>query len=327
MTRFWLDEFIRRSRIPYPIFFGVASIVFYLIGIPLMIATDNLQPFLSEPQWVYLAIGGFVNGISVIFIFRKFSNSLSSIKHLIGSEDEFQKINGKLLGFLTHRVLWIFVAFWPVMNIVAHSARATSHMNWWWFYNHPFLSTVYYYVDGGPTWIFGGIFFYMIPFGLTLAYRELCLKTSFNADVLSVEWMEPFTGFKNLITLTMLIAVINALLCIVIWAPTLEQTPLIYFPYTSMAVILVPTILFPHHFFHRFFYRIREKRLREFRSELVKIQNLKKNDKMSEILLLLRKGEVEKMKTWLLDVKILGEVIAVALMHVILIEVLTTIIH
>lgn len=200
-------------------------------------------------------------------------------------------------------------------------------MNWWWFYNQPFLSTVYYYIGGILTWIFGGIFFYMILFGLTLAYRELCLKTSFKEELLSTEWMEPFLSFKSLITLTMFIAVINALLGIIIWAPTLEQTPFIYFPYTSMAVILVPTILFPHYFFHKLFSRTKQKHLKELQKKLSKIKNSKKNDKISEILLLLRKGEVEKMKTWLLDVKILGEVIIVALMHVILIEALTTIMH
>ncbi len=167
----------------------------------------------------------------------------------------------------------------------------------------------------------------MIPFGLTLAYRDLCLKTSFKEDVLSVEWMEPFQRFKSLITSSMLFAVIISILGLLIWAPTLRETPAIYVPYISIAVILVPTILFPHYFFHKLFSRVKEKRLKELRREIIKIKNLKKKDKLNEILFFLRKGEVEKMKTWLLDVKILGEVIVVALMHVILIEALTTIMH
>lgn len=292
----------------------------------MMDATGNLRFFLSEPQWIFLTIYGFVSGISVIFIFRKFQDSLTRISHLIGSEEKFLKINDKLLGYLTHKVSWIFIAFWPVMNIY-RLFIPSSHLNWWWFYNQPFFSTVCYYIEGIPTWIFGGIFFYMIPFGLTLAYRELCLKTSFEEELLSSKWMEPFLSFRSLITLTMLIAVINAIFGIIIWAPTMEQTPFIFFPYTSMAIILVPTILFPHYFFHKLFSRIKQRRLKELQKKLKKIENSEKNDKISEILLLLRKNEVEKMKTWLLDVKILGEVIIVALMHVILIEALTTIMH
>jgi hypothetical protein len=302
------------------------SIFLYIVGIPVMVATDNLESFLSEPQWVFLTIYGFVSGISVIFIFRKFQDSLTRISHLIGSEEKFLKVNNKLLGCLTHKVLWIFIAFWPVINI-GRLFVPTDRMNWWWFYDQPFLSTVYYYVEGIPAWIFGGIFFYMIPFGLTLAYRELCLKTSFKEALLSTEWMEPFFSFKSLITLTMFIAVINALLGIIVWSPTLEQTPLILFPYASMAVILIPTILFPHYFFHKLFSITKQKRIKELQKKLSKIKDSEKNDKISEILLLLKKSEVEKMKTWLLDVKILGEVIIVALMHVILIEVLTTIVH
>jgi hypothetical protein len=292
----------------------------------MMDATGNLKFFLSEPKWIFLTIYGFVSGISVIFIFRRVQNSLTRIRHLIGSEEKFLKVKDKLLGYLTHKVSWIFITFWPVMNI-GRLFMPTDRINWWWFYNQPFYSTVYYYIDGIFTWIFGGLFFYMIPFGLTLVYRELCLKTSFKEELLSSEWMEPFLSFRSLITLTMFIAVINALLGIIIWAPTMELTPFIFFPYASMIIILVPTILFPHYFFYKLFSRTKQRCLKELQKKITKIENSEKNDKISEILLLLRKNEVEKMKTWLFDMKILGEVIIVALMHVILIEALTTIMH
>jgi hypothetical protein len=326
LAKFWLEDVISRSGIPYPIFFTVLSIPFYLIGIPLMSVTGNLSSFLSEPKWIFLVIYGIVSGMLVIFVYRKFHDSLSDIKHLISSESEFKKLRDKLFGYLSDKIYWVFVVFWPVMNIT-RLFEPTAQQNWWWFYHHPFLITLYYIIVGLPTWIFGGMFIYMIPFGLTLAYRELCLKTSFKVEVLSVEWMAPFKGFKNLITVSMLFAVLISILGILIWAPTLRGTSYIYAPYFSMAVILIPTIVFPHYFFHKLFSRVKENRLRAFESDLVKLQNQKKDETMREILLLLRKGEVEKMKTWLFDVKILVEIIIVALMHVILIEVLTTIIH
>ena len=326
MTDFWLNDLIRRLKVPYPIFFGLISVFLYLAGIPFMIVTDNIQFFLSEPTWIYLSIYGMISGISVIFIYRNFKTSLSKIKNLFYSENEFQNTRTKLLGYLTHKVSWIFVGFWPILNI-PRLIMPEFVNSWWRFYNQPFFVTLYYFIEGIPGWIFGGLFFYMIPFGLNLAYRELCLKTVFNDDLLSAEWMEPFVGFKRLITLTMIIAVINSLFIIIVWAPTLEQSPLIYFPYVSMIVILIPTIIYPHYSFNKLFSGLKTKYLKEFQRKLVNVRDQKKNDKISEILILLRKSEIERMKTSLLDVKILAEVITVALLHVIIIEVLTSIIH
>ena len=48
---------------------------------------------------------------------------------------------------------------------------------------------------------------------------------------------------------------------------------------------------------------------------------------LRKILLLLEKGEAERVKTWLLDVKIVGEILVVAAIHVGLVELLTTVMH
>lgn len=312
--------------IPYPIFFGLITLVLYLLGIPFMIATGNLHSFLSEQKWAFLAILGFVSGTSVIFVFRRFQNSLNDVKHLMGSEDEFQKMADKLLGYLTNKIYWISVAFWPLSDI-NNLIEPTSQTNWWWFYNQAVLVSIYYFIEGLPVWIFGGVFFYMIPFGLTLAYRELCLKTSFKEDLLVSEWMEPFKGFKSLITLTMLAAVAVSIFPFILWVPTLEQTATFIIAYASITLILIPTILFPHYFFHKLFSRMRSSRLKGFRRELLKIHGKGEKDSIRKIRLLLEKWEMERMKTWLIDVKVLGEILVIALMHVILIEVLTTFIH
>ncbi len=147
MAKFWLDDVIHRSKVPYPIFFSVISILFYVIGIPLMIAMGNLSFFLSEPRWIFLVIYGIASGIFVIFIYGKFQDSLNDIKHMIGSEGEFKKLRGKLLGYLSDKIYWVFVVFWPAMNI-ARLPEPTGQENWWWFYNQPSFVTIYYFIDG-----------------------------------------------------------------------------------------------------------------------------------------------------------------------------------
>ena len=100
----WLDNLVRRSRIPYPAFFALMAAFSYLLGLPFMIASDNLQAFLSEPRWVFVAVFGALNGILIIFVFRKFSNSLDKIQHLFSTEKDFQQTKDKLLARLTSRL-------------------------------------------------------------------------------------------------------------------------------------------------------------------------------------------------------------------------------
>jgi len=167
----------------------------------------------------------------------------------------------------------------------------------------------------------------MIPFGLTWAYRDLCLKTLFKKDAFVSEWMEPFKGFRNLITLTMFAAVVYSLFPLVIWSPTMKETAWIYVPYAAIAIVLIPTVLLPHYYFHKLFSKVKENRLKDFRNELLKFSTCRKKDIPRRTLLLLEVLNTEQMKTWLIDVRTLVEILIVALMHVSLVEVVATLIH
>ncbi len=112
----WLDKIICKLRMPYPVSFGLMALFLYLVGFPFVIATDNLRSFLSEPRWVLVALFGALNGILIIFIFRKFSASLDKIQHLIET-GRFQDTKERLLGHLTGKAYWIIVVFWLTLNL------------------------------------------------------------------------------------------------------------------------------------------------------------------------------------------------------------------
>ncbi|WP_455368069.1 hypothetical protein [[Eubacterium] cellulosolvens] len=291
-----------------------------------MIITDNLLPFLSEPGWILLTIFGVMNGISVIFVYRRFSDSLNEIKPLFEFEDKFQKTKDRLMGRLTNKVYWIIVVFWIAMNSLIFTEPILRNF-WWRSYYQPYIISAYYFMEGLPVFLFSSIFTYMIPFGLTWAYRDLCLRTSFKEDVLVSEWMEPFKGFKNLITLTMFAAVVYSLFPLVIWGPAFKETALIYVAYAAIAIVLIPTVLLPHYYFHELFSKMKENRLKDFRNELLKFSTRRKKDIPRRTLLLLEVLNAEQVKTWLIDVKTLGEILIIALMHVSLVEALATIMH
>ena len=294
-----------------------------------MIITDNFQPFLLDYRWVLTAIFGAYTGILIIFVLRNFSDSLNKIEHLIDSGG-FQKVKKKLLDHLTSKFYWIIVA---LFLFITTSIFNEAGQKWYWqsLYNETQLVSAYYFVQNVPWCILYGIFMYMIPIGLNLAYRDLCLRTSFKKDILLSEWMEPFKGFRRFITLIMFGIVIYAVFPLYIWGatpdPSVEAHWSNYVPYFNVTIILVSVVLFPHYYFHKLFSRAKSGLLKDLRRELLKISTQRENEKISKILLLLEKGDVEKMKTWLIDVKVLGEVLIVALMHVFLVEALTIFMH
>lgn len=323
----WLDRFVSRLRIPYPVSFGLMALFLYLLGFPFMLATGNLQSFLSEPRWVLIALFGALNGILVVFVFRKFSNALDGIQYLIDAGGNFTEIKRKLLGHLTRRIYWVIVVFWLVLNFV----ESPSSMRWWWFYNQPGVITVYELIETLPCCVLGGIFMYMIPIGLNLAYRDLCLHTPFKKGEIRSEWLKPFKNFRWLITLTMFGAVVYALFPPNIWGTSPEPAAaahwVVFIPYTGIAIVLISAILLPHYFFHRLFSKTKKGLLGDI--EVMNSQATTHDDKtvLNRILFLLEKGEVEKLKTWLLDVKTVGEIAAVVLIHVALVEALSMLMH
>jgi len=291
-----------------------------------MIVTDNLLPFLSEPRWILLAVFGAMTGISVIFVYRRFSDSFNEIKPLFESEDKFQKTKDKLMGRLTNKVYWIIVVFWIIMNSLTFWEPMLRNF-WWRSYYQPYIISAYYFMEGLPVFLFSSIFTYMLPFGLTWAYRDLCLRTSFKKDALVSEWMEPFKGFKNLITLTMFAAVVYSLFPLGIWGSAFKETAFIYVAYAVIAIVLIPTVLLPHYYFHKLFSKVKKSRLKDFRSELLKFSTRGKKDIPRRTLLLLEVLNIEQMKTLLIDVRTLVEILIVVVMHVSLVEVVATLIH
>ncbi|MFW9799897.1 MAG: hypothetical protein ACFFD9_05640 [Candidatus Thorarchaeota archaeon] len=319
---FWLDTLPRRLRLPYPIFFGLVALVIYVLGMPVMIFTGNLTRFLAEPRWILLQVYGAFSAISVVFVFREFLDSLDRIAQLVSSEEEFQGLQSRTVRYLTHWAYWFVVLFWIVLNLLAFFAPTGSVWTWYGSYDQPLLVTLFYQIVMLPANVFGGVFTFVVPIGLTLAYRELCVNTSFNQSRLRSEWMTSFGGFRNLITLGLFVAGINAVLTLLIWtgAPPI-------FSYGSILVIVVPTLIFPHYYFHVLFSQARRTQLVDVRQQLLDASIDWKKETLRRVLLLLEEARIERKKTWLIDVVTMAEILIVALMHVLLVETITLLFH
>jgi hypothetical protein len=287
-----------------------------------MIATDNLERFLVQLNWIFLALIGVVSGISVVFVYRKFLSSLDTIKPLVSSEKEFERLKSQMIHRLTHWVQWVPVLFWVGVNLLVFITPQMSDWGFYGSYNQLLLVAIYYQIAGLPSNVFGGVIMYMIPFGLTLGYREICTKTTFNQKQMLSDWMSPFSGFRNLITLDLLLIGVYSILALL----TYTAAPSI-FPYSSILIVVIPTLVFPHYYFHVLFSRERAIQLTSIRQELMSAPIEMESDPSRRILLLLEEGRIERKKTWLIDIVTITEILIVALMHVLLVEILTMLVH
>ncbi len=319
---FWLDTLARKARIPYPFLFGLIGLILYLLGIPVMIGTDNFERFLFQPKWVFLAVIGALSAISVVFVYRKFVDALDKIRPLVSSEEEFERLKSRAMHRLKHRVYWTIVLFWIVVNLPILITPAWAIWAFYGSYNQLLLVAIYYQIAALPSNIFGGMFMYVIPFGLTLAYREICVNTTFTHDQMLSEWMSPFSGFRNLITLALLVSGIYSIFAILTYA---TAPPI--FLYGSILLIVLPTLVFPHYYFHVLFSRTRTTQLNNIRQKLISGPIDQEQEPSRRMLLLLEEARIERKKTWLIDIVTIVEILIVALMHVLLVEILTIILH
>ena len=319
---FWLDTLVRKARIPFPAFFGLIALALYLLGIPVMIGTGNLERYLVQLNWAFLAVIGAVSGIVVVFVYRRFMDALEKIKPLVSSEEEFKRLKRRAMHRLTHWVQWVPAVFWIVVNLLDFVYPAGAVWDFYGSYDQFFLVTIFYQIAAFPPNVLGGIFMYVIPFGLTLAYREICVNTAFSQDQMLSEWMGPFSGIRNLITLALLVSGIYAILGIL----TYSAAPPVFL-YGSILLIVVPTLMFPHYYFHVLFSRGRSTQLSNIRQELLSVPIDKEQQSSRRMLLLLEEARIERKKTWLIDIVTIVEILIVALMHVLLVEILTMLFH
>jgi hypothetical protein len=298
------------------------ALALYLLGIPVMINTGNLERYLVQINWVFLAVIGAVSGIFVVFVYRKFLDALEKIKPLISSEKEFERLKSRAMHRLTHWVQWVPAMFWIAVNLFDFVYPAGIIWDFFGSYDQLFLVIIFYQIAGFPSNVFGGIFMYVIPFGLTLAYREICVNTAFKQDQMVSEWMSPFSGIKNLITLALLVSGIYAVITIF----TYSAAPPVFL-YGSILLVVVPTLVFPHYYFHVLFSRARSSQLSSIRQELLSSPIEKEQPSSRRMLLLLEEARIERKKTWLIDIVTIVEILIVALMHVLLVEILTVLFH
>jgi amino acid transporter len=100
-----------------------------------------------------------------------------------------------------------------------------------------------------------------------------------------------------------------------------------FFLYSSILLIVVPTWVFPQYYFHVLFSRARNIQLSSIRQELLSVPIDQKQQSSRRMLLLLEEPRIERKKTWLIDIVTIVEILFVAFMHVLPVEILAVFFH
>lgn len=321
MSDFWLDRLTRKTSLPYPAFFAVVSLVLYGVGLALAATTGNVRPLLSEPGWILVSLFGFVNGTAVLYAVRGFGSAMQRASWLTGlDDDEFHRARERLGGLATSDLHWIFVAGWFLFSIT--HVLILGQPSWWsrsGSYNYPLLIDAYGLVaQGWNGCVLGGIFMFVVPIGLNLAYRGVCQEGFLGQKAAAAEGTEALSGFTRLITVNTLSAAVLSALAIGLWA-RIPSRYVVYIPIVGSAFMLLPTAIIPHYLFHGLLSRARQAKLNGLDCEVETVLGETSEASLSHIVALQRlfreERKAEKAKTWLVDPGTVAELVLAASAH------------
>ncbi|MFX1603473.1 MAG: hypothetical protein ACFFCK_08310 [Promethearchaeota archaeon] len=321
-----------RSKLP-PLW--TVGPVLYLAGVILALLTGNLERFLLDYPWASFIVAYMIgSGPGSRFGEMHMRCTHSIRKAFAVSDAEFEEILEGNMRRLTHpRNLLFGLIFVPAL-LWAWLLRL-----WWHDYNSPILFDVYYLVVA--FWVFTA--YAAIMFSAVVAchlnIHRLCEKTPIDAEYLMEEGyliLRPSWG-SLIVRVTVVAFIMSALINVPI---LLHSGALGSFLNLALAFALsVIIFLLPHHMFHRMLQNAKDKMLSQVKGYreglgvvgLRQFGSIDDDTKMSKMVNSIYLTQYEWMlqnrSTWLVDLKAVTELLAVASMHVLLMEVLTLIPH
>jgi hypothetical protein len=310
--------------------------VLYVVGILLAFLTGNLEKFIFDYPWASLVIAYMIGswaGSHLGKIHRRCTLSIRKAFAISDAEfNEILEINMRRLN--NWRNLIFGLIFMPTF------LWAWLFRLWWHDYNNPVFFDVYYVVV--VIWVF--ITYAAIMFSAVVAchlnIHRLCEKIPINSEYLVGEGYPILRRSWGdlIIRVTIVAFIMSALINVPI---LLHSGALGSFLNLVLAFALTVIIfLFPHYMFHRMLEKAKDEMLsqvQEYRKTLGVVgvdqfgSSGNEDMKISKMLNLIYWSQYEwilqNKSTWMVDLKAVVELLVVASMHVLLMEVLTLIPH
>jgi len=325
---FWLENLVAKSRLHYPVFFIILNGALYLIGYAVAFITGNMEPYLSQPRWILMAVFGSLNGTAVLFSLGLFRRSLVSIRPLLKLEDEaWNSLQQDLLKRLVFPIYWIPVVFWLFFS--GYHAFVLGS-GWWTIgtcYAQPQLIAAYGYLyQGIAGCLLGGMLMGILPINLNLALWKLASQKGFSENIITRKGKSSFKAMKSLVILNTAMLVVSTGIAMSLWIEVLAPAPII----GSLAE-LIPTAVIPHYLFHGLLVQAKDRKLRDIEQDIAKTLKMGIEASIRDLIRfeasLREEEQITPETTWLVDLHAVFELLAVTFLHVIIVESLAIVLH
>lgn len=329
------EQAVQKRKLKFPPLWIVGPIL-YVIGVLIAFFTANLWNFLLSYPWISFIIAYMIGSWAGSHFGEMHRRCTCSIRNaFLISDDEFEEILESNMNRLSHpRNLLFGLVFVPTI------VWAWIQRLWWQGYMSPFFFDVYYLLVVVFVFIaYSGVMFGAV-FGCHLNIHRLCERIPINAEYLMGEGQPILRRlWGDLIGKVTVVAFIMSTLInvpILLYSGWLGS----FFNLVLALALTVVIFLFPHYMFHRML----EKAKVEMLSRVLKqqenlghigLENLGKGvddkSKTSQLMTLIYLTQFEwnlrTRSTWLVDLKAVAELLLVASIHVMLMEVLKLFVH
>jgi hypothetical protein len=304
---FWLDRLVRKAGLPYPVPLAALSLIPFAVGLVTAAGTGDLSLFLSEPRWILMSLFGLLSGTAAIYAVRGFDSALCEARSLILLNDsDFGRLRGDLRRLITSNFYWLVVAGWMIFSFV--HVLLLRQPTWWTrgaLYHYPLLLDMCGLLT--QSWngcVLGGMFMFMVPLTLNLAYSRICRPGMFSDGVAAPAERKALSAFTRLITVNTLAAAVLSAVAIAIWAQ-IPSKYVVYLPLVGSAMMFLPAAIVPHWLFHQPLSRARQAKLEMVGQEIDRIGSEDAQPSIGDLValhkLLREESRIEAVRTWLVD--------------------------
>ncbi|MFX1559257.1 MAG: hypothetical protein ACFFBL_01590 [Promethearchaeota archaeon] len=309
--------------------------ILYLTGVLLSLFTNNIEGFLLDYPWACFILA-YTIGTWVLPHFRRYHEKATrAIRNVfLVSDEEFEdlvKTNMERLSRLRNLVFGFI--FLPLL------LWAWTQRLWWLDYNNPLFFDLYYLIIAAPVLLsYSGIMFGAVV-ACHLNIHRLCEKIPVNSEYLLEE--------GRIIIRKLWGGLIAEVTVVAFTMSALTNVPILLYSgelrlllnLTLALALSIIIFLLPHYLFHRMLERAKDEiqmRVLKQKRKLGSVQLESFSEKREEqdtimmlnlVYLTQYEGNMSAKSTWLVDLKAVTELLVVAAMHFILLEVLTFFTH
>ena len=311
-------------------------IIIYVIGILISLYTRNLERFISDYPWACFTIVNMIGAWASPYFSEQHKRCTISIRKVFSVSDEkFEEILKNNMSRLTSSRNVLFgLIFLPTL------LWALTQRLWWQEYNSPLFFDLYYLLNLAFMFpLYVGMMF-GASFGCNLNVYKLCNEIPIDYEYIMDEGHSILRRFWG--------GLVGKATAVALFMSALTNVPILLYSgsmslYLNLSIALALTTLVfivPHYMFHRMLEKAKEEmlhrttKLRE-KLSLASLEDLGKSlsdrnrtDRMLDLIFLTHyEGNLMNRHTWLVDLEAVIELLVVASVHVVFMEVLTLLAH